>query len=170
MNHLTVSSVLLIVLHSVISATANVKITPIAVENKSNSKSDLKVEEARYQNPIMPEYYGNGYDRNRPFVTSSYGSSMYGGTGSGYGGTGSGYGTSGLGYGNTGLGYGNSGSGYGNTGSGYSGIGGSSSYDRYGGYNSGTGLDRYGTNVDKYGSTYNKDRTGLSTFISCFNN
>lgn len=157
MNQLTVSSAVLIVLHSVISALANVKITPIAVDNKSNLKSDLKVEEARYQNPIVPEYYGNSYDRNRPFVTSSYGSSMYGGTGSGYGGIGSSYGTSGLGYGNTGLGYGNSMSGYG-------GIGGSN-YDRYGGYNSGAGLDRYGSNIDRYGSNYNKDRTGLSMFF-----
>lgn len=76
MNRLTVSSVVLIILHSVISALANVKITPIAVEHKSNLKSsDLKVEEARYQNPIVPEYYGNSYDRNRQnFVTSSYGS------------------------------------------------------------------------------------------------
>lgn len=79
MNRLTVSNVVLIILHSVFSAHANVKITPIAVENnKSNLKlSDLKVEEARYQNPIMPEYYGNGnsYDRNRQnFITSSYGS------------------------------------------------------------------------------------------------
>lgn len=158
MNRLTVSSVVLIVLHSfVISALANVKITPIAVENKSNLKSDLKVEEARYQNPIMPEYYGNSYDRNRPFVTSSYGSSMYGGAGSGYGGSGLGYGSSGLGYGNTASGYGGLGSTYGS---------GGSNYDRYGGYNSGSGLDRYGSNLDRYGSTYSKDRTGLSMFIS----
>lgn len=75
MNRLTVSSVALFILHSMLSAHANVKITPIAVENKSNllKASDLKVEEARYQNPIMPEYYGNGYDRNRQnFVTSTY--------------------------------------------------------------------------------------------------
>lgn len=82
MNQLTVSSVVLIILHSVLSTLANVKITPIAVENnKSNLKSsDLKVEEARYRDPIMPEYYGNSmgnsYDRNRQnFVTSSYGNS-----------------------------------------------------------------------------------------------
>lgn len=77
MNQLTVSSVVLIILLSVIRAHANVKITPIAVENnKSNLKSsDLKVEEARYRDPIMPEYYGNSYDRNRDgFITSSYGS------------------------------------------------------------------------------------------------
>jgi hypothetical protein len=83
MNRLTVSSVALIMLHSALSVLANVKITPIAVENKSNLKSDLKVEEARYQNPlggIMPEYYGSSYDRNRQnFVTgSSYGGSPYG--------------------------------------------------------------------------------------------
>lgn len=113
MNRLTVSSVVLIVLHSVITASANVKITPIAVENKS--KADLKVEEARYQNPIEPEYYGNPYDRNRQnFVTSnSYGS----------------YGSGGLSnydrYGSN-ANYDRYGSTYG--GSNY----GSSSYDRYG--------------------------------------
>jgi hypothetical protein len=69
MNQFAVTSVILIVLHSSLSALANVKITPIAVDNKSNGKSDLKVEEARYRDPIMPEYY----DRNRQgFVTSSY--------------------------------------------------------------------------------------------------
>ena len=84
MNQLTVSSVVLIILNLVINAIANVKITPIAVENKSNLKSDMKVEEARgYQSPIMPEYYGGSYDRNRQnFVTSSYGS--YGDTLSNY--------------------------------------------------------------------------------------
>lgn len=73
MNQLTVSSVVLLVLQSVISAHANVKITPIAVENKNNMKaSDLKEEEARYRDPIMPEYYMNGFDRNRQnFVTSN---------------------------------------------------------------------------------------------------
>lgn len=79
MNSLTISSVLLIILQSVISALANVKITPIAVDNiKSSLKSDLKVEEARYRDPVVPEYYGNSYDRNRQnFVTgSSYGGSM----------------------------------------------------------------------------------------------
>lgn len=78
MNRLKISGVVLIItLNSVMNVFANVKITPIAVENnKSNLKSDLKVEEARgYQSPIMPEYYGNSYDRNRQnFVTSSYGS------------------------------------------------------------------------------------------------
>lgn len=73
MNRVAVLSVVLIVFHSVLNALANVKITPIAVENiKSNMKSsDLKVEEARYRDPIMPEYY----DRDRQnFITSSYGS------------------------------------------------------------------------------------------------
>lgn len=76
MNRLIVSSVVLIILNSVLSALANVKITPIAVDNiKSNLKSDLKVEEARYRDPIVPEYYGSSYDRNRQnFVTSNYGS------------------------------------------------------------------------------------------------
>lgn len=76
MSRLLVSSVVLIILNSVISVLANVKITPIAVDNlKSNLKSDLKVEEARYRDPIVPEYYGNSYDRNRQnFVTSNYGS------------------------------------------------------------------------------------------------
>lgn len=75
MNRLAVSSVALIILQSVISVFANVKITPIAIENKSNMKADLKVEEARYRDPIAPEYYGNGYDRNRDsFVTSNYNS------------------------------------------------------------------------------------------------
>ena len=70
MNQFAATSVLLIVLQSSLSALANVKITPIAVDNKSNVKSnDMKVEEARYRDPIMPEYY----DRNRQgFVTSSY--------------------------------------------------------------------------------------------------
>lgn len=84
MNRLTVSCVALIILHTVLSVLANVKITPIAVDNKSNLKSDLKVEEARYQNPIMPEYYSDSYDRIRDnFVTSNYGSNYdrYGGNG-----------------------------------------------------------------------------------------
>jgi len=77
MNRLTASSVLVaLVLQCALSVVlANVKITPIAVENKSELKSaDLKVEEARYQNPIMPEYYGSGYDRNRNGFVTSYGS------------------------------------------------------------------------------------------------
>lgn len=71
MNQFTcVACVILIVLQQLtLSAFANVKITPIAIDNKSNGKSDLKPEEARYRDPIMPEYY----DRNRQgFVTSSY--------------------------------------------------------------------------------------------------
>lgn len=72
MNQFAVTtSVILIVLQSSLSGVlANVKITPIAVDNKSNVKSnDLKTEEARYRDPIMPEYY----DRNRQgFVTSSF--------------------------------------------------------------------------------------------------
>jgi hypothetical protein len=68
------SCVLFVLSQVFISVYGNVKITPIAVDNKSNMKSDLKVEEARYQNPIMPEYYDRSssyYDRNRPnnFVT-----------------------------------------------------------------------------------------------------
>ncbi|CRL08322.1 CLUMA_CG021467, isoform A [Clunio marinus] len=52
------------------------KITPVAIESKSsNSKSDFKVEGARYRDPIMPEYYGNSFDRMRQqFLTSNYGS------------------------------------------------------------------------------------------------
>lgn len=139
MNRLTVSNVVLIVLHSVFSAHANVKITPIAVENnKSNLKSaDLKVEEARYQNPIMPEYYGNSYDRNRQnFVTSSYGS---------YGSGLSNYDRYGYNGGSDGL----------------------SNYDRYG-YNGGSdrygsNYDRVGSQWNS-----NKDRTGLSKWIALY--
>lgn len=72
MNRLIVSSFVLFICDAVL---ANVKITPIAVENKSNPmKSDLKVEEARYRDPIEPEYYGGGgFDRNRNnFITSNY--------------------------------------------------------------------------------------------------
>lgn len=73
MNRLAVSSVVLIILQSTLSVFANVKITPIGIESKS--KADLKVEEARYQNPITPEYYGNSFDRTRDgFVTSNYNS------------------------------------------------------------------------------------------------
>jgi hypothetical protein len=78
MNKFQVTSVVIILLHSSLSALANVKITPIAVnDNKSGGKSDLKMEEARYQNP-MPEYY----DRNRQsFITSPYDGSYSGSTG-----------------------------------------------------------------------------------------
>ncbi|KAG5677259.1 hypothetical protein PVAND_007030 [Polypedilum vanderplanki] len=78
MSQLTVNSVLLVLLHLIITALANVKITPIAVNSKSNEnmKSDLKVEEARFRDPVMPEYY----DRNRQgFVTSPY-DDNYGGS------------------------------------------------------------------------------------------
>lgn len=75
MNHFKVSSIVLILLHSCICAMANVKITPIAVDSKNDHKSDLKVEEARFRDP-MPEFY----DRNRQgFVTSPYGDN-YGGS------------------------------------------------------------------------------------------
>jgi hypothetical protein len=68
MNRLAITSVVLILLHSIISVYANVKITPIAIDSKSNMKSDLKVEEARFRDP-MPEFY----DRNRQnFVTSNF--------------------------------------------------------------------------------------------------
>lgn len=81
MNTLRSSCVFLMLSQFLMTANANVKITPIAVDNKSNLKSDLKVEEARYQNPIMPEYYDRSssyYDRNRQnFVTGgSYGNSL----------------------------------------------------------------------------------------------
>jgi hypothetical protein len=78
MNQLIVNSVLLVLLQLALSAFANVKITPIAVNSKSgeNMKSDLKVEEARFRDPVMPEYY----DRNRQgFVTSTY-DENYGGS------------------------------------------------------------------------------------------
>lgn len=67
MRQFAVTSVLLIVVHSVFSE-ANVQIKPIAIDNKSNSKNDLKPEEARYRDPIIPEYYqGN----RQGFVTSN---------------------------------------------------------------------------------------------------
>lgn len=115
MNRL-VSTVVLIVCNSVIIAMASerMKITPIAVENKSNLKgSDLKVEEARYRDPVMPEYYGSGFDRNRQgFVTgSNYGA--YAGGMSSYDRYGSGMG-------------------YDRYGSGIADRYGSSGYDRYG--------------------------------------
>lgn len=95
MNQLTGFNVILIVLQLTLSVLGNVKITPIAIDSKKN---DMKGEEARYTNPIVPEYYGsNYYDRNRQggqngFLTSygsqypsSYGTSSYGT--SGYGGS-----------------------------------------------------------------------------------
>lgn len=70
MNRLTVTSLVIILMHASLSVLANVKITPIAVDNKSNIKSDLKSEEARFRDPIMPEYYDR--NRNQNFVTSNY--------------------------------------------------------------------------------------------------
>lgn len=68
MKQFAVTSVILIVLHSVLSE-ANVQIKPIAVDNKSGGKNDLKPEEARYRDPIIPEYYqGN----RQGFVTSNF--------------------------------------------------------------------------------------------------
>lgn len=152
MNRLALTSFVLIVLNIVIrSALANVKITPIAVENKSNLKaSDLKVEEARYRDPVMPEYYGGSYDRNRQnFVTgSNYGS--YAGGMSNYDRYGSAMGADRYGSGLGGDRYG-------------SGIGG----DRYGsglgGSSYGSGYDRYGSGMG--GSQWNRDRTGISKKI-----
>lgn len=77
MNRLKNSCVIFVLSQMVWSgAYANVKITPISVD-KSNMKSDLKVEEARYRDPIMPEYYNSYADRNRQnFVTGgAYGAS-----------------------------------------------------------------------------------------------
>lgn len=66
MRQIAVTSVILIVLGTVLSE-ANVQIKPIAVDNKSGNK-DLKPEEARYRDPIIPEYYqGN----RQGFVTSN---------------------------------------------------------------------------------------------------
>lgn len=68
MKQFAVTSVILIILHTVLSE-ANVQIKPIPVDNKNSGKNDLKPEEARYQNPIMPEYYqGN----RQGFVTSNF--------------------------------------------------------------------------------------------------
>lgn len=157
MNRLAFSIVVLIVFNSVISALANVKITPIAVENKSNLKaSDLKVEEARYRDPVMPEYYGsNGYDRNRQnFVTgSSYGS--YGGGMSSYDRYGSGMGYDRYGSGAGGDRYGSN-IGTDRYGSGIS--------DRYGGSNIGSSIG------GGYGSQWNRDKMGVSKYMigDCF--
>lgn len=76
MNRIQNTCVIFVVSQMLFSggALANMKITPISVDK---SKSDLKVEEARYRDPIMPEYYNNYLDRNRQnFVTGgSYGGS-----------------------------------------------------------------------------------------------
>lgn len=67
MKQFAVTSVILIVLHTVLSE-ANVQIKPMPIDSKNSGKNDLKPEEARYQNPIMPEYYqGN----RQGFVTSN---------------------------------------------------------------------------------------------------
>lgn len=61
------SVTLLFVVHAVLGE-ANVQIKPIA-NDKSGGKNDLKPEEARYRDPIMPEYYqGN----RQGFVTSNF--------------------------------------------------------------------------------------------------
>lgn len=77
MNRIKNSCVIFVLSQMLLSgAQANMKITPIAVD-KSGMKSDLKVEEARYRDPIMPEYYNSYLDRNRQnFVTGgAYGGS-----------------------------------------------------------------------------------------------
>lgn len=69
MNQLVVSSIVLILLHSSCCVLGSGKITPVAVDNQSNGKQDLKPEEARFRDPVMPEYY----DRDRQgFITSNY--------------------------------------------------------------------------------------------------
>jgi hypothetical protein len=139
MNRLAATFVLIIVNSVIIVMAENrMKITPIAVENKSNLKgSDLKVEEARYRDPVMPEYYGNSFDRNRQgFVTGSNYGSNYGS----YAGGMSSYDRYG-----SGMGYDRYGSG---------GLA-----DRYGGNvgsNMGGAYDRYG------GSQWNRDKIGGS--------
>lgn len=129
------STVVLIIFNSVISAMA--KSTPIAADDKSSFKaSDLKVEEARYRDPVMPEYYGNSYDRNRQnFVTgSNYGS--YAGQMNSYDRYGSG---------------------------GYERFGSGVGVDRYG---SAVGGDRYGSSpgnaFDKVAAQWNRDKIGSS--------
>lgn len=69
MNQFSVTSIVFILLHLSIYVHGNGKITPVAVDNQSNGKQDLKTEEARFRDP-MPEYY----DRDRQgFITSNYG-------------------------------------------------------------------------------------------------
>jgi hypothetical protein len=142
MNRLAATFVLIIVNSVIIVMAENrMKITPIAVENKSNLKgSDLKVEEARYRDPVMPEYYGNSFDRNRQgFVTgSNYGS--YAGGMSSYDRYGSGMG-------------------YDRYGSGLTDRYGSGFADRYGGNSIGSNMGAY----DRYGgSQWNRDKIGGS--------
>lgn len=68
MNNIILIFVLFIIKSTL--AIANVKSSPIAINDKPDLKlNDLKVEEARFRDP-MPEYY----DRDRTnFVTNSYG-------------------------------------------------------------------------------------------------
>ena len=142
------STAVLIIFNLVISAMASVKITTNPDDNKSSFKAgDLKVEEARYRDPVMPEYYGNSYDRNRQnFVTgSNYGS--YAGQMNSYDRYGSGMG-------------------------GYERFGSGVGVDRYGSavggdrYGSGIGGDRYGSNpqnaFDKVAAQWNRDKLGGS--------
>ena len=69
MNQFTVTSILLILLQVSRYAHGSGKIVPVAVDSQSNNK-DLKTEEARFRDPVMPEYY----DRDRQgFVTQNYG-------------------------------------------------------------------------------------------------
>lgn len=78
MNRIQNSCVIFVLSQMLLSggALANMKITPIDV-SKTNMKSDLKVEEARYRDPVIPEYYNSYLDRNRNnFVTGNSGSSL----------------------------------------------------------------------------------------------
>ncbi len=79
MNSVILIFVVLIVKNSL--AIANVKSNPIAINDKSELKmSDLKVEEARFRDP-MPEYY----DRDRNNFVTSYGNNNNYGYGDRYG-------------------------------------------------------------------------------------
>jgi hypothetical protein len=70
MNQFTVTSILLILLQVSRYALGSGKIVPVAVDSQSNGNKDLKTEEARFRDPVMPEYY----DRDRQgFVTSNTG-------------------------------------------------------------------------------------------------
>lgn len=70
MNQFTVTSILLILLQVSRYALGSGKIVPVAVDSQSNGNKDLKTEEARFRDPVMPEYY----DRDRQgFVTQNYG-------------------------------------------------------------------------------------------------
>ncbi|CAG9799916.1 unnamed protein product [Chironomus riparius] len=68
MNQFTVTSILLILLQVSRYALGSGKIVPVGVDSQSNGNKDLKTEEARFRDPVMPEYY----DRDRTgFVTSN---------------------------------------------------------------------------------------------------